>query len=123
MEPIKPISIHPLPPAGFSFTKPTAEAREAELKKTVNEFASVLYSQMFREMRESGIVEKEGEDGEEGIFGGGDSNMFMHLMDQEVGKSFASAGGNGLKEALYRQLSGQMKTQAENDSAPKGAAQ
>lgn len=123
MQPIQPPKFVPLPPAGFSFAKPTAEAREVELKKQVEEFASVLYAQMFREMRESGIVEKEGEDGEEGIFGGGDTNMFMHLMDQEVGKSFASAGGNGLKEALYRQLSSRMATQAETNSESKGAVQ
>lgn len=118
MQPIPPPSFVPLPPAGFSFVKPTAQAREAELKKAVDEFASVLYSQMFREMRESGVDENE-----EGIFGGGDTNMFMHLMDQEIGKAYAASGGNGLKEALYRQLSGRLATQAENSTEPKGAAQ
>lgn len=116
MQPITPPSFLHLPAAGFSYQKPTAEAREAELKKAVDEFASVLYAQMFREMREAG---KAGEDDEESIFGGGDTNMFMHLMDQEVGKAYAAAGGNGLKEALYRQLSGRMANQVE----PKGAAQ
>ncbi len=115
MQPIQPPSFLHLPQAGFSYQKPTAEVREAELKKAVTEFASVLYSQMFREMRESGKTEED----EESIFGGGDTNMFMHLMDQEVGKAYAAAGGNGLKEALYRQLSGRMANQVE----PKGAVQ
>ena len=113
MQPIPPPSFLHLPQAGFSYQKPTAEAREGELKKAVDEFASVLYSQMFREMREAG---KSDED-EESIFGGGDTNMFMHLMDQEVGKAYAAAGGNGLKEALYRQLSGRMATQVETKGA------
>lgn len=116
MQPITPPSFLHLPQAGFSYQKPDAASREVELKKAVEDFASVLYTQMFREMREAG---KTGEEDEESIFGGGDTNMFMHLMDQEVGKAYASAGGNGLKEALYRQLSGRMATQVET----KGAAQ
>lgn len=115
MQPIQPPSFLHLPPAGFSYQKPGPEAKEAELKKAVDEFASVLYTQMFREMRETGQSDED----EESIFGGGDTNMFMHLMDQEVGKAYTAAGGNGLKEALYRQLSGRMATQDE----PKGAAQ
>jgi Rod binding domain-containing protein len=114
MQPITPPSFLQLPQPGFSYQKPTAETREAELKKAVDEFAAVLYSQMFREMREAGKTEG-AEDGEESIFGGGDSNMFMHLMDQEVGKAYAASGGNGLKEALYRQLSGRMATQVERE--------
>lgn len=113
MQPITPPSFLHLPPAGFSYQKPTAEVQEAGLKKAVDEFASVLYAQMFREMRESGKSEED----EESIFGGGDTNMFMHLMDQEVGKAYAAAGGNGLKEALYRQLSGRMANQVETKGA------
>lgn len=117
MQPIQPPKLLALPTPGFSFTPPTAEAREVELKRAVTEFAAVLYTQMFSEMRQAGKSE---DDEEEGILGGGDSNMFMHLMDQEVGKAYATAGGNGLKEALYRQLSGRMASQVDPS---KGAVQ
>ena len=116
MQPINQPSFLTLPQAGFSYQKPTAEMQDAALKKQVDEFSSILYSQMFSEMRNSGKSE---DDEEESIFGGGDTNMFMHLMDQEVGKAFAASGGNSLKEALYRQLSSRMATQVDREGAGK----
>ncbi|MEB3197116.1 MAG: rod-binding protein [Candidatus Sericytochromatia bacterium] len=97
MQPIASPAFLPLPAAGFQ--KPDAAARENQLKQAVDDFASILFSQMFREMREAGKDEDEGS-----VFGGGDTNLFMHLMDQELGDSYARAGGNPLREAMLRQL-------------------
>jgi Rod binding domain-containing protein len=97
MQPILAPTFMPMPLQGYQ--KPTGAEREAQLKKAVDDFASILFSQMFREMRESAGGEDEG-----GIFGGGDTNVLMHLMDQELGKAYTTASGNTLREAMLRQL-------------------
>lgn len=86
--------------------QPSLEEKKEILKGQVEEFAGLLYSQLVREMREA-AKDEEGES----LFGGGDTGMFMHIYDQQVGKVFAAQAGSGLKETLYRQLSSQLDTQ------------
>lgn len=96
--------LNPLTPG--QFTAPTHEDKKEILKGQVEEFAGLLYAQLVREMREA-AQDEEGES----LFGGGDSAMFMHFFDQQVGKTFASQSGSALKESLYRQLSSQLDAQ------------
>jgi Rod binding domain-containing protein len=110
MEPIKPKSpFMALPTEGIVAVP--KEAQKAQLKGQVEEFASLLYAQMFQEMRESG----KGDEEEEGnsVFGGGDTSMFMHFLDESVGRNFIKQGGGGLNDALLKQLSTRLDTQAQ----------
>lgn len=93
--------------------KPGSAAYGEKLEEQVEEFAGLIFSQLVREMREAGASE-EGE----GIFGGGDTNMFMHLFDQQVGRALAEQGAGGLKDALKNQLSNTLREQqqAKGDS-------
>jgi Rod binding domain-containing protein len=88
---------------------PTVEQQKVQLKAQVEEFATVLYAEMFQEMREAG---KSDEDEENSVFGGGDTNMFMHFVDEQVGRNFSKQGGNALTDALYKQLASRLDTQA-----------
>ena len=102
---MQPITPSPLTP--FSLTQsgitPTTPAQQKEmLKGQVEEFASLLYAQMFEEMREAGKSE---DDEENSVFGGGDTDAFMHFMDEAVGKNFMHQGGGSLGDSLYKQLS------------------
>ncbi|MEB3221503.1 MAG: hypothetical protein VKS61_05450 [Candidatus Sericytochromatia bacterium] len=97
MQPIVTPTFLPIPQPGLQ--KPTAAARKAELEKAVDDFATVLFSQMFREMREAG----EAQDGD-AVFGGGDTGVLMHLMDEQLGKSYVASGGSTLRDAMLRQL-------------------
>lgn len=112
MQPILTPTFMPLPAAGYQ--PPTGAQREAQLKKAVDDFSSILFAQMFREMRESA-----GGEDEEGIFGGGDTNVLMHLMDQELGQAYTSASANTLRDAMLRQL----LRQDGQDPTQKGAGQ
>ncbi|MEB3283810.1 MAG: hypothetical protein VKN33_00805 [Candidatus Sericytochromatia bacterium] len=112
MQPIVAPTFLPMPVEGFQ--KPSSAAREEQLKKAVDDFASILFSQMFREMRESAAGEDEG-----GIFGGGDTNVLMHLMDQELAQAYTTASGNTLREAMLHQL----LRQDGQDPTQKGAVQ
>ena len=105
MQPISPPAFFKIPEPGWA--PPTAEAQAARLDAQVEEFASLLYAQMFQQMREAA----QGEDGEGGLFSG-NAAMFAHFFDQQVGKAFASAEGNGLKEALRQQLSKTLEAQS-----------
>lgn len=92
--------------------KPGSKAYDGKIQEQVDEFAGVIFSQLVREMREAG----QSEEGE-GIFGGGNTNMFMHLFDQQVGRALAEQGAGGLKDALYDQLSSTLRAQqAKGDS-------
>lgn len=98
MQPINPNTFYKVPATGWA--PPTPDEQEAKLKGQVEEFASLLYAQMFQQMREAA----KGENEEGGLFGG-DSAMFAHFFDQQVGKAFAAQEGNGLKQALWQQMS------------------
>ncbi|MDB5096725.1 MAG: hypothetical protein JWM80_1146 [Cyanobacteria bacterium RYN_339] len=118
MQPINPTQAFlQIPKDGLQ--QPTVETQKVQLKGKVEEFATVLYAQMFAEMRESGKSE---EDEENSVFGGGDTNMFMHFMDEEVGRTFVKQGGNALTDALFKQLAGRLETQA-NQKQQEGGGQ
>ena len=104
MQPINPNPFFKVPEA--SWAPPTPEQQQAKLEGQVEEFASLLYAQMFQQMREA----SKGEDEEGGLFGG-DSEMFAHFFDQQVGKAFAAQEGNGLKQALWQQMSQTLEAQ------------
>ena len=107
---MQPITPNPnsfkIPAAGW--TPPTQEQRAEQLKGQVEEFASLLYAQMFQQMREAA----KSDDEENGGLFGGDSEMFASYFDQQVGKVFASQEGNGLKEALWKQMSKTLEAQS-----------
>lgn len=100
MQPISPPTFLPIPQPGLQ--KPSEAARKAQLEQAVDDFASVLFAQMFREMREIGGGEN-GEDGDS-VFGGGDTGVLMHLMDEQLARSYVASGGSGLREVMLRQL-------------------
>lgn len=105
MQPVfTPTKLAPLTSAGFQM--PTAEEKAAVLNKQVDEFAALLYAQMFRQMRES----SESEEGQ-GLFGGGDTYLFADFFDKEIGKTFAAGDGGALKEGLRRQLESALEAQ------------
>jgi Rod binding domain-containing protein len=105
MQPINPNTFHKVPAAGWAPMTP--EQQEAKLKGQVDEFASLLYAQMFQQMREA----SKSDDEEGGGLFGGDSEMFAHFFDQQVGKAFAAGDGNGLKQALWQQMSKTLEAQ------------
>lgn len=79
--------------------KSAAQANDdMELKKAAEDFAGMLFAQMFSEMR--GTPDEEGS-----LFGGEqDTEMFMGFFDQAIGEKYVSTGGNGIAEQLYQQL-------------------
>jgi Rod binding domain-containing protein len=110
MEPIKPNPPF-MPLAHEGFTAATLDVQKTRLKAQVEDFASLLYAQMFEQMRESGKGEEEDEGNS--VFGGGDTSMFMHFLDESVGRNFIKQGGGGLNDALLKQLSTRLDTQAQ----------
>lgn len=111
MDPIiQPSQMRSLPGEGIQKNIPLAQ-QQAQLKGQVEEFATFLYAQMFGEMRDAGKAEGEEEEGS--IFGGGDTNYFMHFLDESVGRSFIHQGGSGLSDSLYKQLAGRLGIQAQ----------
>lgn len=108
MQPINPINNFKVPAAGWA--PPTAEQQETKLKGQVDEFAAMLYAQMFQQMREAGKSDDDEEGGGGGMFGG-DSEMFASFFDQQVGRAFASREGDGLKQTLWQQMSKTLEAQ------------
>lgn len=79
--------------------KAVADQDETELKKACTEFEAYFIQTMFKEMRKT-------VHSEDGIFPKGQAEtMFQELLDEENAKSAAKAGGIGLAEMMYRQMS------------------
>ncbi len=73
--------------------------QEARLKKACKEFESILFSYMFKSMRET--VQKSG------LFDESETspeNMFSSMFDSEVAKELCMKNNLGLAEQLYKQL-------------------
>lgn len=87
------------PPGHSSPTNPADAAKD---------FAAILFGYMFSEMRPH--------ESEDGLLGGGDSEMFMSFFDQAIGKDMASAQGDQLVKALVQELT----PQAPAKPQPKG---
>ncbi len=97
-------SLAPIPQNGI--THPSLVQKQAQLKEQADQFAAVLYSEMFTEMREAG--KNNDDDDQDSLFGGGDTDMFMTLLDQKVGQTFSKQSGTGLADSLYKQLAGRL---------------
>lgn len=95
---------------GFNTTPPELAYSETSkgLKNAAQDFTSVLYSMMFTVMRGNpeDNPKEEGESG--GLFSGENFEMFSGFLDQEIGKKFASQGGQEMVTALYNQLKGHL---------------
>lgn len=78
---------------------PNAEMKDP--KEATKHFVAMLYSYMFKTMRESASDE------ENGLFSGAHANMMMGFLDQEIGKQMAFREGSGLADQVYEQLTGQ----------------
>lgn len=70
-----------------------------DLKEAAEEFEALFLNQMLKTMRES--VEKS-----ELFHGGKGEELYTSMLDAELSRSMAKAGGIGLGEALLRQLKG-----------------
>ncbi len=72
---------------------------EAELKRACIDFEGYFIQMMFKEMRKS--VNTAG-----GLFPKSNSELiFQDMLDEETSKSAANAGGVGLADMMYKQLS------------------
>lgn len=98
---LKPLTTTPIAPQSLA-------DQETKLKSTVEQFAAVLYAQMFEEMRKAGDDQ---DDNGDSAFGGGDTDMFMSMFDQKLGQTLAHQSGSSLATALYKQLSGRLEAQ------------
>lgn len=79
---------------------PAPGTSEAKLQQASEDFAAMLFAQMFSAMRP-----KAGEN-DESLFGGEqDTEMFMDMFDLNIGQKYA-ANGNPIAEQLYQQLKG-----------------
>ncbi|MBI2400869.1 MAG: peptidoglycan DD-metalloendopeptidase family protein, partial [Deltaproteobacteria bacterium] len=79
---------------------PKGPARESqkELKRAVADFESLFINQMFKSMRET--------IGKSELFHGGKAeDIYTSMLDTELSKNMAQAGGIGLANMLLRQLS------------------
>ena len=77
---------------------PTADMKDP--KEATKEFVAMLYSYMFKTMRESASDE------ENGLFSGAHANMMMGFLDQEIGKQMAYKEGSSLADEVYEQMTG-----------------
>ncbi len=82
---------------------PTADtAKENRLQKSCKDFEAIILKQMLTTMRKS--VPKSG------LFNNNFADdIYQSMSDEELAKSLAQEEGMGLGDALYRQLSGQVK--------------
>lgn len=78
---------------------PKGQSREQkELKRAVADFESLFINQMFKSMRET--------IGKSELFHGGKAEeIYTSMLDTELSKNMAQAGGIGLADMLMRQLS------------------
>lgn len=80
----------------------TDTVKEVKLQKACRDFESIMLKQMLTTMRKS--VPKSG------LFGDNFADeMYQSMSDDELAKSLAQSKGMGLGDALYKQISGQIK--------------
>lgn len=87
----------PLPQAAEA-ASPSRAQEEKKLQEACTQFETLFLQQMLSQMRKS-IPKSD-------IFGGGGSEeeMFMGMLDEERAKAWASEGGIGLADLLFRQM-------------------
>ncbi|HBG46144.1 MAG TPA: hypothetical protein DDW94_04050 [Deltaproteobacteria bacterium] len=91
-------SIGPITPGRTDELKSLARDNPAELKKAVADFEALFINQMLKTMRET--IDKN-----ELFHGGSGEEIYTSLLDTELSKDMARAGGIGLGEMLLRELS------------------
>lgn len=74
-----------------------AAAKDAKLHETVEDFAGMLYAEVFSQLMPT-------DQDPDGLFSGNEIGMFMPFLDQALGKSMAQGSGNALAQELYHQL-------------------
>jgi flagellar protein FlgJ len=78
--------------------------KEAKLKKACNDFEAIFLKQMLTTMRKS--VPKSG------LFNDGFANdMYQSMADDQLARDLAHDSSMGIGDILYRQISGQIKSQ------------
>lgn len=82
---------------GLGGRKLTPEAREKKLREACEGFESVFIQKMWQEMRNT--IPKGG------LMHGKEERFWQDMYDQELSKSMTSAGGIGLADMMYAQLS------------------
>ena len=103
MQPIPaPLNLKPLK-AAETFVPPTPAEREEKLAHATQEFATLVYANFVKQMREASESEEGG-----GLFSG-DAAMFASFFDQALAKDFAAQQGNALVTAIDRQLGARLK--------------
>lgn len=84
----------------FQHALESAAARgdEAEIKKACLEFETYFLQVMFREMRKTSFSG-------EGIFSKSNTEeIFQDMLDEEISRNSARAGGIGLADMMYKQI-------------------
>jgi peptidoglycan hydrolase FlgJ len=82
---------------GHPAAGPLAQTKPRDLREATAEFESLFISQIMQAMRAT-IPES-------GLMGSGSGQrMFREMLDQELSRNVALAGGLGIGEVLYRQL-------------------
>lgn len=84
--------------SGARELKAAAAGNRAELKKAVAEFEAMFIQQMLKSMRDT--VQKG-----DLFHGGSGEEIYTSLLDEELSKNMARAGGIGLSEMLLKELS------------------
>lgn len=82
---------------GLGGRRMTPEAREKKLREACEGFESVFIQKMWQEMRNT--IPKGG------LMHGKEERFWQDMYDQELSKSMTSAGGIGLADMMYAQLS------------------
>ncbi len=78
--------------------------KEAKLQKACKDFEAIFLKQMLTTMRKS--IPKSG------LFNDGFANdMYQSMADDQLAKDLSHEKGMGIGDVLYRQLSGQIKSQ------------
>ena len=80
-------------------------AKEEKLKNACKDFEAIILKQMLTTMRKS--IPKDG------LFETGYAQeMYQSMQDEEMAKEMAHGKGMGIADAMYKQISGKIKTAA-----------
>jgi len=77
-----------------------------ELRQVAEQFESLMYSEIFKTMRQT-MGESSGSEGLQG-------NVFMGMFDEELAKQATIANGLGYADIIYQQLGGKVSSVAPN---------
>lgn len=97
--------------SGASEIKALTNENKAELKAAVADFEALFIQQMLKSMRDT--IDKG-----DLFHGGSGEEVYTSLLDTELSKSMAQAGGIGLSEMLLRELSSGEAAQALRTELP-----